>query len=218
MREIVAAVRRAIPDPASAPPGAVLEHVLSAQRQADAKLSRAEQQSYRRRDSNHWVFRQKSDSCLDADIAIGHKRIGLDRLSLRGLSQGERACRPSSSAAPARKAKSYRREPSSLSKSAHSLWTPGLAPRGFELLGNFLWQAAGQLTPSHLKSVRRSPRAADSLIRPLSPGNYFRITRHRTPCEIRAALSWLAVTRDTDTSTKTTYPQRTRVCRKGGAR
>jgi hypothetical protein len=38
MREIVAAVRQAIPDAAGAPPGAVLEHVLSALRQADAKL------------------------------------------------------------------------------------------------------------------------------------------------------------------------------------
>ena len=38
MREIVAAVRQAIPDAAGAPPGDVLEHVLSALRQADAKL------------------------------------------------------------------------------------------------------------------------------------------------------------------------------------
>jgi hypothetical protein len=38
MREIVAAVRQAIPDANSKPPGAVLEHVLSALRQADAKL------------------------------------------------------------------------------------------------------------------------------------------------------------------------------------
>ena len=38
MREIVAAVRQAIPDASSKPPGAVLEHVLSALRQADAKL------------------------------------------------------------------------------------------------------------------------------------------------------------------------------------
>jgi hypothetical protein len=34
MREIVAAVRQAIPDAANAPPGAVLEHVLYALRQA----------------------------------------------------------------------------------------------------------------------------------------------------------------------------------------
>jgi hypothetical protein len=38
MREIIAAVRQAIPDASSRPPGAVLEHVLSALRQADAKL------------------------------------------------------------------------------------------------------------------------------------------------------------------------------------
>ena len=38
MREIVAAVRQAIPDASSKPPGAVLELVLSALRQADAKL------------------------------------------------------------------------------------------------------------------------------------------------------------------------------------
>jgi hypothetical protein len=38
MREIVAAVRQAIPDANSKPPGAVLKHVLSALRQADAKL------------------------------------------------------------------------------------------------------------------------------------------------------------------------------------
>jgi hypothetical protein len=33
MKEIIAAVRQAIPDAAGAPPGAVLEHVLSALRQ-----------------------------------------------------------------------------------------------------------------------------------------------------------------------------------------
>ena len=38
MKEIIAAVRQAIPDASSKPPGAVLEHVLSALRQADAKL------------------------------------------------------------------------------------------------------------------------------------------------------------------------------------
>jgi len=38
MREIIAAVRQAIPDAASAPPGAVLEHVLSALRALDAKM------------------------------------------------------------------------------------------------------------------------------------------------------------------------------------
>jgi hypothetical protein len=38
MKEIIAAVRQAIPDASSEPPGAVLEHVLSALRQADAKL------------------------------------------------------------------------------------------------------------------------------------------------------------------------------------
>ena len=37
MKEIVAAVRQAIPDAASAPPGAVLEHVLGALRAAQAK-------------------------------------------------------------------------------------------------------------------------------------------------------------------------------------
>ncbi len=37
MREIVAAVRPAIPDAAGAPPGAVLEHVLGALRAAQAK-------------------------------------------------------------------------------------------------------------------------------------------------------------------------------------
>ena len=37
MREIVAAVRQAIPDAAGAPPGAVLEHVLGALRTAQAK-------------------------------------------------------------------------------------------------------------------------------------------------------------------------------------
>ena len=39
MREIIEAVRQAIPDASSRPPGAVLEHVLSALRQADAKLA-----------------------------------------------------------------------------------------------------------------------------------------------------------------------------------
>ena len=38
MREIVAAVRQAIPDASSKPPRAVLEHVLDALRQADAKM------------------------------------------------------------------------------------------------------------------------------------------------------------------------------------
>jgi len=38
MREIIAAVRQAIPDAANAPPGAVLEHVLSALRASDAKV------------------------------------------------------------------------------------------------------------------------------------------------------------------------------------
>ena len=38
MREIVAAVRQAIPDASSKPPGAVLEHVLTALRVADAKV------------------------------------------------------------------------------------------------------------------------------------------------------------------------------------
>ena len=38
MREIVAAVRQAIPDASSKPPGAVLEHVLTALRAADAKV------------------------------------------------------------------------------------------------------------------------------------------------------------------------------------
>ena len=37
MREIIAAVRQAIPDASSEPPGAVLQHVLSALRQAEAK-------------------------------------------------------------------------------------------------------------------------------------------------------------------------------------
>jgi hypothetical protein len=37
MREIVGAVRQAIPDAAAAPPGAVLEHVLGALRAAQAK-------------------------------------------------------------------------------------------------------------------------------------------------------------------------------------
>ena len=37
MREIVAAVRQAIPDAAGAPPGAALEHVLGALRAAQAK-------------------------------------------------------------------------------------------------------------------------------------------------------------------------------------
>jgi hypothetical protein len=37
MLEIIAAVRQAIPDAASAPPGAVLEHVLGALRAAQAK-------------------------------------------------------------------------------------------------------------------------------------------------------------------------------------
>src|SRR5262249_57326911 len=55
MREIVAAVRR--PDAAGAPPGVVLEHVLSALRQADAKLvvpsncPETNGRSYRRPDS-----------------------------------------------------------------------------------------------------------------------------------------------------------------------
>jgi hypothetical protein len=38
MREIIVAVRQAIPDASSKPSGAVLEHVLSALRQVDAKL------------------------------------------------------------------------------------------------------------------------------------------------------------------------------------
>ena len=38
MKEIIAAVRQAIPDASSKPPGAVLEHVLSALKQADATL------------------------------------------------------------------------------------------------------------------------------------------------------------------------------------
>ena len=38
MKEIIAAVRQAIPDAANAPPGAVLEHVLTALRAADAKV------------------------------------------------------------------------------------------------------------------------------------------------------------------------------------
>jgi hypothetical protein len=38
MKEVIEAVRQAIPDASSKPPGAVLEHVLSALRQADAKL------------------------------------------------------------------------------------------------------------------------------------------------------------------------------------
>jgi hypothetical protein len=38
MKEIIAAVRQAIPDAAGAPPGAVLEHVLTALRAADAKV------------------------------------------------------------------------------------------------------------------------------------------------------------------------------------
>ena len=37
MREIVEAVKQAIPDASSQPPGAVLEHVLDALRHADAK-------------------------------------------------------------------------------------------------------------------------------------------------------------------------------------
>ena len=37
MREIIAAVRQAIPDASSKPPGAVLEHVLSALRMAGSK-------------------------------------------------------------------------------------------------------------------------------------------------------------------------------------
>jgi hypothetical protein len=38
MKEVIAAVRQAIPDAANAPPGAVLEHVLTALRAADAKV------------------------------------------------------------------------------------------------------------------------------------------------------------------------------------
>jgi hypothetical protein len=38
MKEIIAAVRQAIPDAAGAPHGAVLEHVLTALRAADAKV------------------------------------------------------------------------------------------------------------------------------------------------------------------------------------
>ena len=37
MREVIAAVRQAIPDASSKPPGAVLEHVLGALRVAQAK-------------------------------------------------------------------------------------------------------------------------------------------------------------------------------------
>ena len=36
MKEVIAAVRQAIPDAANAPPGAVLEHVLGALRAAQA--------------------------------------------------------------------------------------------------------------------------------------------------------------------------------------
>src|ERR1700730_14061485 len=38
VKEIIAAVRQAIPDASSKPPGAVLEHVLTALRAADAKV------------------------------------------------------------------------------------------------------------------------------------------------------------------------------------
>ena len=38
MREIVEAIRQAIPDASSQPPGAVLNHVLSALRMSDAKI------------------------------------------------------------------------------------------------------------------------------------------------------------------------------------
>ena len=38
MKEVIAAVRQAIPDAANAPPGAVLEHVLTALRAADARV------------------------------------------------------------------------------------------------------------------------------------------------------------------------------------
>ena len=38
MREIVAAVRQAIPDASSKPPGAVLEHVLGALQAVEAKI------------------------------------------------------------------------------------------------------------------------------------------------------------------------------------
>jgi hypothetical protein len=37
MREVIAAVRQAIPDASSRPPGAVLDHVLEALRAAEAK-------------------------------------------------------------------------------------------------------------------------------------------------------------------------------------
>jgi hypothetical protein len=38
MREIIGAVRQAVPDAANAPPGAVLEHVLTVLRAANAKV------------------------------------------------------------------------------------------------------------------------------------------------------------------------------------
>jgi len=38
MKEIIAAVRQAIPDAANAPPGAVLEHVLGALQAVEAKI------------------------------------------------------------------------------------------------------------------------------------------------------------------------------------
>ena len=38
MKEIIAAVRQAIPDASSKPPGAVLEHVLGALQAAEAKI------------------------------------------------------------------------------------------------------------------------------------------------------------------------------------
>jgi len=38
MKEVIAAVRQAIPDASSKPPGAVLEHVLSALKASDAKV------------------------------------------------------------------------------------------------------------------------------------------------------------------------------------
>ena len=38
MREIVEAVKQAVPDAANAPPGAVLEHVLGALQAVEAKI------------------------------------------------------------------------------------------------------------------------------------------------------------------------------------
>ena len=52
MKEVIAAVRQAIPDASSKPPGVVFEHVLSALRASGAKVISASDQKYDQNDIN----------------------------------------------------------------------------------------------------------------------------------------------------------------------